>query len=137
MKVQSNTKPTSIEIKNLQDATLLIFAENVVEELKEETTLYTYDEYRLMVPVTKNLEKRVTENLESWLTKAKQAELDKLAKEVREKRNQLLAETDFYFLSDRELDSAKRGALEAYRQALRDITKQKGFPYEIKWPEVG
>ena len=137
MKVQSNTKPTSIEIKNLQDATLLIFAENVVEELKEETTLYTYDEYRLTVPVTKNLEKRVTENLESWLTKAKQAELDKLAKEVREKRNQLLAETDFYFLSDRELDSAKRGALEAYRQALRDITKQKGFPYEIKWPEVG
>ena len=27
------------------------------------------------------------------------------------------------------------GKMAKYRQELRDITKQKGFPYEINWPE--
>ena len=38
---------------------------------------------------------------------------------LREQRNQLLAETDFYALSDVTMDSD----MTVYRQALRDITK--------------
>lgn len=136
MKVQSNTKPKNIEIKNLHDATILIFAENVTEEQQEETILYTYDEYRLTVPQTANLEQRVKGNEAQWLAKAKQVELDKLAKEVREKRNQLLAETDYLFLADQQLPAEKESATKEYRQKLRDITKQKGFPKEVVWPEV-
>lgn len=32
-------------------------------------------------------------------------------------------------------DPARKNALAAYRQALRDVTIQAGFPWEIEWPE--
>ena len=135
MKVQSNTRPNPLTIKNT-DKAILIFVENITEEKIDDGLLYCYDEYRLTVPNAVNLEKRVTDNFDAWLEKAKQVETDLLAAQARDKRNKMLEETDFYFLSDRELDSAKRSALEAYRQALRDLTKQKGFPYKVEWPEV-
>jgi len=28
-----------------------------------------------------------------------------------------------------------KGGMAAYRQALRDLPEQEGFPYEITWPE--
>lgn len=49
---------------------------------------------------------------------------------VRSKRNTLLAETDYMALQD-VLMSAE---VTTYRQALRDITDQEGFPENITWP---
>ena len=50
-------------------------------------------------------------------------------------REMLLRETDFYFYSDYPLAIDKKEALMKYRQALRDITKQLGWPRDIQWPE--
>ena len=50
-------------------------------------------------------------------------------------REMLLRETDFYFYSDYPLTIDKKEALMKYRQALRDITKQPGWPRDIQWPE--
>ena len=52
------------------------------------------------------------------------------AKSVREQRNRLLAETDYLALTDNTLDDITM----AYRQALREITKQAGFPHNVTWP---
>ena len=52
---------------------------------------------------------------------------------LREQRNQLLAATDFYALSDVTMDSD----MTVYRQALRDITKQTPADdtlSNITWP---
>ena len=50
---------------------------------------------------------------------------------IRRKRDGLLRETDFYALSDTvEMDPA----MATYRQALRDITDQSGFPDNVTWP---
>ena len=49
---------------------------------------------------------------------------------VRKKRNTLLEETDWTALSDTTLTPE----MAAYRQALRDITNQAGFPYGVDWP---
>lgn len=46
------------------------------------------------------------------------------------KRNELLSASDTAALSDRNLTKEMR----EYRQALRDITDQPGFPDEIFWP---
>ena len=51
-------------------------------------------------------------------------------KEVRQERDQLLAATDTWALSDRTMTAEQT----AYRQALRDITGQAGFPDNITWP---
>ena len=50
--------------------------------------------------------------------------------DVRLKRNRLIAETDVWALSDRTMSDAQT----AYRQALRDVTGQAGFPTDITWP---
>ena len=57
--------------------------------------------------------------------------LESLAKAVRAKRDALIKETDFYMLPD--YPNAPHGIAE-YRQALRDITDQPGFPQSIDWP---
>jgi N-acetylglucosamine-6-phosphate deacetylase len=50
--------------------------------------------------------------------------------DVRNQRNALLAETDYMALSDVTMSDAWT----AYRQALRDIPEQAGFPASVTWP---
>lgn len=49
---------------------------------------------------------------------------------VREKRNKLLKETDWRASSDLTLSTEWA----TYRQALRDVPSQDGFPHTITWP---
>jgi len=49
---------------------------------------------------------------------------------VRDKRNRLLAETDWWAVSDRTMTTAQT----QYRDALRDIPAQSGFPFSVTWP---
>lgn len=53
-----------------------------------------------------------------------------LADQQRMKRNNLLLETDFHALTDHTMDSN----MTTYRQALRDVPTQAGFPETIEWP---
>jgi hypothetical protein len=53
------------------------------------------------------------------------------AKSVRETRNQKLKDTDWTQVADAPVDKA---AWAAYRQELRDITAQAGFPWNVTWP---
>lgn len=64
------------------------------------------------------------------LEQAEQAKLQR-AQEIRQQRNALLAECDWTQLADAPVDKA---AWAAYRQALRDIPAQQGFPLEVQWP---
>lgn len=58
------------------------------------------------------------------------------ADEARTKRDKLLAETDWTQVLDAPIDAATREAYRAYRQALRDLPEQDGFPGTITWPEL-
>jgi len=58
-------------------------------------------------------------------------DLEKLAADIRAERNQLLADSDWTQMPDAPVDQA---AWATYRQALRDIPQQAGFPTEITWP---
>jgi len=49
---------------------------------------------------------------------------------VRNRRDRLLAETDWMALSDVTMSSE----MTTYRQALRDIPSQAGFPFSVTWP---
>lgn len=50
--------------------------------------------------------------------------------EIRAARDNLLATTDWMALSDNTMTTEWA----SYRQALRDITSQSGFPYSVEWP---
>ena len=63
---------------------------------------------------------------------AYQATLDVAAAQAaRDKRNTLLAESDWTQVDDAPVDKA---AWAVYRQALRDITSQAEFPHNVVWP---
>ena len=53
--------------------------------------------------------------------------------EIRAQRNALLAACDWTQLPDAQVNQT---AWAAYRQALRDITTQEGFPTSVVWPEA-
>ena len=52
------------------------------------------------------------------------------ATSVRQQRDALLTETDWTALSDSTLTTD----MAAYRQALRDVPEQAGFPDTVIWP---
>ena len=58
-----------------------------------------------------------------------------LAFDIRDKRNALLSATDYLLQPDYPISDTDREAVKAYRQALRDITKQEGFPENVVWPD--
>jgi hypothetical protein len=53
-------------------------------------------------------------------------------KQVREFRDKLLIASDWTQVADAPVDQT---AWATYRQALRDIPKQEGFPENVIWPE--
>lgn len=55
--------------------------------------------------------------------------------EVREKRNNLLKESDWTQFADSPISGSKLTEWQTYRQSLRDITNQEN-PFEITWPEL-
>jgi hypothetical protein len=56
---------------------------------------------------------------------------EELAVEVRTQRDRLLAASDWTQVADAPVDQA---AWATYRQALRDIPQQSGFPENVEWP---
>lgn len=75
-----------------------------------------------------------------WFTKYSVADMDdetkvakdaEQAKSVRDQRNAKLSESDWTQVADAPVDKA---AWATYRQALRDISAQEGFPWDIIWP---
>lgn len=57
--------------------------------------------------------------------------IETMADQVRRQRDALLKKSDWTQVSDSPVD---KEAWATYRQALRDISSQKGFPDNINWP---
>lgn len=60
---------------------------------------------------------------------------EELAQRGRNRRNSLISQSDFYVQPDYPSTPEGLEAVKAYRQALRDITEQSGFPRNVRWPE--
>lgn len=54
--------------------------------------------------------------------------------EVRAERDRRLTLSDWTQLQDCVLSPESIAAWAAYRQALRDVPQQSGFPYDVTWP---
>lgn len=70
------------------------------------------------------------QNPADWGAEWAEESNDVLADQVRVVRNKLLTETDWWALSDVTMTEEQA----AYRQALRDVTSQSGFPEDVNWP---
>lgn len=61
---------------------------------------------------------------------------EEIAEQVRLARNRRIAATDYLAMPDYPLSDEDKAAVMAYRQALRDVPTQEGFPREVVWPEA-
>jgi hypothetical protein len=68
-----------------------------------------------------------------WINGSWQLNLERAAISIRQQRDRLLAKTDWTQGRDI-LETVSQKYVE-YRQQLRDITSQPGFPEQITWPE--
>ena len=59
-----------------------------------------------------------------------QTAVEQISYNKRQERNALLAETDWWAVADRTMTQAEID----YRQALRDVPAQAGFPENVTWP---
>jgi hypothetical protein len=57
-----------------------------------------------------------------------------LAEAIRIERDRLLAVSDWTQLADAPLEAADVAEWQGYRQELRDVPQQDGFPYAMTWP---
>lgn len=168
MKTESTIKPQNYKIEDRENGKVAVYfftniqtiekKQNEQEETSQEKQkMYSYDMYVIEIQKQDNLEERIKNNYDMWLDFVKQKEYDKLAEEIRTKRNKLLEDTDKEMCLDRlnikipsELTTTTlltgvkdffegiadifNGGMAKYRQELRDITKQKEFPYNVVWP---
>jgi hypothetical protein len=58
---------------------------------------------------------------------------EQVADEVRAERNRLLARSDWTQAAD--VPQATKDKWAPYRQALRDVPQQDGFPHNVVWPQ--
>lgn len=79
------------------------------------------------VPFTAEEEAALLAEQTAWAAGAN----DRKAAEVRAERNDKLKDCDWTQISD---STANKAAWATYRQALRDVTSQPGFPWAITWP---
>ena len=148
-------RPQAYEIKDGDAGQKIIcFRQNIEEVTTEEGVQYTADEYTLTVTDTQMLEKRIADNIDAWREKAMKEDYDRAAAEVRAIRDKMLADSDKEMVLDRmglevptgvsftawidflkKLGAAVSGEMARYRQELRDIPKQEGFPYSVVWPK--
>lgn len=156
-KTYYSTIPPEFEVKSIgKKHAVIFFRENIKKENDSEDgePRYSADEYIIKRRFDPNLTSRILSNQKLWLDVAKKQDYEETARKVREKRNALLAESDKEMVLDRlgvsqpsgssfadwlaflqRISSVMFGEIARYRQELRDITKQEGFPYDVKFPE--
>ena len=73
---------------------------------------------------------------QSWIVADATAEeiairIEEMAQSIRTQRNQMLSDSDWTQISDAPVD---KNAWAAYRQELREVPQQDGFPHNVQWP---
>ena len=103
---------------------------------ENEETKYIYDVFEIKIQNREDLEQKLEDEgyYNSLLIKAKEKYGEKLADEIRKKRDKLLVETDKYLLDDFPISEEQKEKYKIYRNALREIPEQQGFPHDVSWP---
>ena len=142
----------------------IVFYDNIVEveeEIEgEKIKKFIFDIYRLKTTYRNDLEIDLfndNDKLVAWRQKAVEIENNELASDIRKERDKLLAETDKEMAFDRlgfeipeeitattiltviknlfkTISTICNGEMAKYRQALRDIPQQEGFPHNVVFP---
>lgn len=98
-------------------------------------TKYVYEMHEGRMPWYEGCAAYVADHYDVLITVYESAEKNNLAKAARAKRDKMLESCDYLMALDYPISADAREQWRAYRQALRDIPQQEGFPHYISWPQ--
>ncbi len=104
------------------------------EEPSDSIRFRLYDTWEYDI---EGIESYVMTNAAWLLERAKTEERQALALEIKGRRNKMLVLADYEV--NKAVDAGDKVAIERarqYRQYLRDVPDQAGFPYDVDWPEL-
>lgn len=155
--VEFSNRPDAITIQRENGVATVTFAVNIQQAQPGENgkERFTADLYMIQLADVGDVEARV--KAESFLAALMQRDREETAERVRAARNVLLVASDAQVAFDRysfdlsdhvttatmltafvglidALRSLTAGSWAKYRQALRDLPAQPGFPYNVEWP---
>lgn len=154
IKTELSERPPEFTVSREGQKAVIIFFTDVVEVQRDDgETAYEAVSWTMEVPWTDNLEERINAGKAAWLAIAQSEAFKVAAAEVRATRDKLLDQSDSLMSLDRlgleapsgstfsawlsffrALGNVLSGAVAKYRQDLRDIPEQAGFPYDVDWP---
>ena len=116
------------------------FATVIADETLAEYGVYPYT--RLERPEYDTLTSRLVDggfkqdSVGNWVRGyvVEQLPVDRAERNIRSNRDSLLQETDWVVTKAYETNESVPFEWAVYRQSLRDITGQAGFPYAVTWP---
>ena len=158
MKCESATRQPKYLVEPLDgnECRVTLYANETPVE-REDGTHYEYDRYSMITQNRPGLGQYISGHLDAWIAAYEEAEVEEVAAAARRARDKLLAETDAEMVMDRmqlaipekittanllstvkavfdAIAAATSGVWAKYRQELRDVPQQPGFPYDIEWP---
>ena len=158
IKTELSERPPEFTVAREGQKAVIIFYTDVQEVQREGgETAFEAVSWTIDASWTDHLEARIRENKAAWLAEAQAEAYEEAAAQVRSLRDKLLSESDAMTALDRfgmdlpdkvtattmlsvfkEILTAvwkiTNGSIGQYRQALRDLPEQPGFPFDIDWP---
>ena len=158
IKTELSERPPVFIVNREGDRAVIIFYTDIKEIQREDgETAWEAVSWTLETSWQDDIAARIGADVSSWLTLAQNAATTEAAAKVRSLRDKLLTESDAMTALDRfgmdlpdkvtattmlsvfkEILTAiwkiTNGSIGQYRQALRDVPEQPGFPFDIDWP---
>lgn len=155
IKTELTDRPPAFIVSHEGDKAVIVFYTDVVEKQRDDgETYFEAVSWTMETPWTDTLATRIGLDTQNWLALAEQQATNAAAAAARAVRDQMLKDSDASMALDRlglsvpsgstftawlsflkGLGDVLSGNIARYRQALRDIPQQPGFPFEIDWPE--
>lgn len=146
MKVSSVTMPEkAFEILRSGSKCTVVFYDNVKENhitdgvTGQSISSWDFERYEYETSYSVSLAAEIEADYDTWLEKAEAAEKTAEETKVRNYRDTLLNQCDTQYCNA-ELWAAmtedKQKEWTTYKQALRDVPTQDGFPYTVNWPTM-
>ena len=143
MKISSTVMPNkAFEILKSGTKCTIVFYTNIVSNATidgmtgQSVNSWDYEKYELKMNYSPSLSAQITADYDTWLAKAKQSEKDMEAQKIRDYRDSLLNECDLKHCNPEKwaaMTDDEKLAWATYKQSLRDVTTQEGFPYAVNW----
>lgn len=111
------------------DDDLHLQGDNVIEGIANDSIQYILNKQIVDMPPKPNGEAYFDYDTKQWV-------LDYLNQKsiIKKKRDLLLYESDWTQIPNNPLTPEKQEEWAVYRQQLRDITQQPGYPFNVIWP---